>query len=193
MIEPSTPTVKDIARALANYIAAEVPVRDVIVGFRVRPQTTSRYKDRSTGGPLTAIARSVHAELYGLPKEPVEEPPTLSALLDAAHTANSHWERAHVLHELATQLPQLAEILDLTATWASRRHDAPAHSVQWLADTAALTHLSAARLEQIRHIHDTPIPPPPPAGRNQRQTSPVATALPSRPLPTGAAPAPTTR
>lgn len=165
----------------------------MIVSFGVRPQTTSRYKDRSSGGPLPAIARSVHAELYGLPKEPVGEPPTLSTLLDAAHTANSHWERAHVLHELAAQLPQLAEILDLTATWASRRHDVPAHTAQWLADTAALTHLSAAGLEQVEHIHDTPIPPPSPARPSQLPPSPVTTALPSRPLPTSAASAPATR
>ncbi|WP_434596476.1 hypothetical protein [Streptomyces sp. A5-4] len=167
----------------------------MIVSFRVRPQTTSRYKDRSSGGPLPAIARSVHAELYGLAKEPTGEPPTLSALLDAAHTANSHWERSHVLHELAAQLPQLAEILDLTATWASRRHDVPAHTAQWLADTAALTHLSAAGLEQIQHIHNTPIPPPSPtpAGHNQLPPSPLTTALPSRPLPTSTAPAPATR
>ncbi|GAA2624512.1 hypothetical protein GCM10010425_20380 [Streptomyces spororaveus] len=158
----------------------------MIVSFRVRPQTTSRYKDRSSGGPLSAIARSVHAELYGLPKEPAGEPPTLSALLDAAHTANSHWERAHVLHELVAQLPQLAEILDLTAAWARRRHDVPAHTAQWLADTAALTHLSAAGLEQIQHIHNTPIPPPSPspAGRNNYLPAPSprrSRRAPSRP------------
>ncbi|WP_406346567.1 hypothetical protein OH787_06445 [Streptomyces sp. NBC_01547] len=85
-MERDTPTVKDIARALADRIATDVPVRDVIVNFRVRPQTTSGYKDRSSGGPLTTIARSVHAELYGLPNDPVEEPPTLAALLDAAHS-----------------------------------------------------------------------------------------------------------
>ncbi|MFD6912330.1 hypothetical protein [Streptomyces virginiae] len=130
-IEPDTPTVKDIARALADRIAPDVPVRDVIVNFRVRPQTTSGYKDRSSGGPLIGIARSVHAELYGLPKESIDEPPILAALLDAAHTANSHWQRASILHELATQLPQLAEILDLTAIWASRRHDVSADVAQY--------------------------------------------------------------
>lgn len=160
----------------------------MIASFRVRPQSASRHKDRSSGGPLRSIARSVHAELYGLPKEPVGVPPTIAALLDAAHTANSHWERAHVLHELAAQLPQLAELLDLTATWASRRHDVPAHAARWLADTAALTHSTAAGLEQIQHIHNTPIPPPPSPGHNRLPSSPATTALPPRPL---QSPAPT--
>lgn len=166
----------------------------MIVNFRVRPQTTSGYKDRSSGGPLTTIARSVHAELYGLPKDPVDEPPTLAALLDAAHTANSHWQRADVLHELAVQLPQLAGILDLTATWASRRHDVPADIAQWLADTAALTHASAAGLEQVRHIHDNPIPPPsPPGPLSHPMPGPATMPLPPRPLPAGAVAAPAKR
>ncbi|MFI7174663.1 hypothetical protein [Streptomyces spororaveus] len=186
-MERDTPTVKDIARALADRIASDVPVRDVIVNFRVRPQTTSGYKDRSSGGPLTTIARSVHAELYGLPNDPVEEPPTLAALLDAAHTANSHWQRADVLHELAVQLPQLAEILDLTTAWASRRHDVPAAVAGWLAETAAATHAAATVLEQIQHIHDTPIPPPSsrPYSRNV-VPGPATAPLPPRPLPASA-------
>ncbi|MEU7606123.1 hypothetical protein [Streptomyces sp. NPDC041003] len=178
---------------MADRIATDVPVRDVIVNFRVRPQTTSGYKDRSSGGPLTTIARSVHAELYGLPKDPVEELPTLAALLDAAHTANSHWQRTDVLHQLAVQLPQLAEILDLTATWASRRRDVPADTAQWLADTARLTHASAAGLDQVKHIHDTPIPPPSPrAHLSQPALAPATTPLSPR-LPTGAVIAPVKR
>ncbi|MFF5491305.1 hypothetical protein [Streptomyces virginiae] len=179
---------------MADHIATDVPVRDVTVNFRVRPQTTSGYKDRSSGGPLTTIARSVHAELYGLPKDPVQEPPTLAALLDAAHTANSHWQRADVLHQLAVQLPQLAEILDLTATWASRRHDVPADTAQWLADTAALTHASAVGVDQVRHIHDTPIPPPRPRPHlSHPAPTPAITPLPPRPVPTSAVIAPAKR
>ncbi|WP_406186143.1 hypothetical protein [Streptomyces sp. NBC_01006] len=163
----------------------------MIVNFRVRPQTTSSYKDRSSGGPLTTVARSVHAELYGLPKDPVEEPPTLAALLDAAHTANSHWQRADVLHQLAVQLPQLAEILDLTATWASRRHDVPADTARWLADTARLTHASAAGLDQVKHIHNNPMPQPRPH-LSHPAPAPATTPLPPR-LPTGAVIAPAKR
>lgn len=105
------PTVHDLARALADQIRPGAAPRDVTVHFGVRRQAVAQYDYRSRGGPVTVYAQTLHAALYGLPTHDEPLPAALDALLQATHTATAPQQQAAVLHQVAEQLRNAAEIL----------------------------------------------------------------------------------
>ncbi|MCC2276237.1 hypothetical protein LKL35_12555 [Streptomyces sp. ET3-23] len=57
--------------------------------LRVRPQAGPLFGHRSSGGPVQAIAQSLHAQLYGLPTAPDTLPIALDELLQATRSAHT--------------------------------------------------------------------------------------------------------
>ncbi|MEU0844036.1 hypothetical protein ABZ370_31795 [Streptomyces sp. NPDC005962] len=90
------------------------------VSFGVRRQAGAKFGHRSTGGPVTAFAQALHAQLYGLPTDPGPLPTALDALFQAAHTANTGEQKTAILRQLADQLRNAIEIIkdyEDTARW----------------------------------------------------------------------------
>ena len=81
------------------------------VRFGVRRQAGAEYGHRSCGGPVTAFAQALHAQLYGLPTDPGPLPSALDALLQATHTAKTGEQKAAILRQLADQLRNAVEII----------------------------------------------------------------------------------
>lgn len=106
-----TPTVHDIARALADQIRPGAAPRDVTVTFGVRRLAAAQYDHRSRGGPVTVYAQALHAALYGLPTDDEPLPAALDTLLQATHTATAPEQQTAVLRQVAEQLRNAAEIL----------------------------------------------------------------------------------
>ncbi|MFH8591529.1 hypothetical protein [Streptomyces rimosus] len=84
----------------------------MIASFSVRRQAGPRFGYRGSGGPVTVVARSLHARLYGLPTAPSPLPTALDELLQALGTARDGDQRQAVLTQLAEQLRNAAEILE---------------------------------------------------------------------------------
>ncbi|MFI2236479.1 hypothetical protein [Streptomyces chrestomyceticus] len=132
----------------------------------MRRQAGPRFGYRGTGGPVTGVARSLHARLYGLPAAPSPLPTALDELLQALGTARDGGQKQAVLAQLAEQLRNAAEILE----WA--RDDArqlPAPVWEWLRDATDTTRHLADGLDNVRPSFTAPqalaapLPPPVPA------------------------------
>ncbi|MER6190204.1 hypothetical protein [Streptomyces cyaneofuscatus] len=108
---PDTPTVHDLARALADQLRPGAAPRDVTISFGVRRLAAAKYDYRSRGGPVTAYAQALHAALYGLPTDSDPLPTALDALLQATHTATAPEQQTAILRQVAEQLRNAAEIL----------------------------------------------------------------------------------
>jgi hypothetical protein len=152
----------------------------VIANFSVRPQTAPRYGHRSSGAPVAVIAESLHAELYGLPFDRDTAPNTLADLADAAHAAHVRSEQDTVLAHLVDQLPHLADVLALAATWAERRANVPEHIAEQIADTAAITHQMSTDLAQVHRAFTQPSPAPVPGVSPPAAQPPSSPARPAR-------------
>ncbi|WP_329558893.1 hypothetical protein OG711_08050 [Streptomyces uncialis] len=130
----------------------------MIVSFTVRRQAAADFGHKSTGGPVTSLAQSLHAQLYGLPADADPLPTALDALLQATHTASTNDQHAAILRRLADQLRNAAEIIHRyqhEASWsrlpdemATRLRHAHAHAGE-IADT----------LDHAAHAFGTPAPP----------------------------------
>lgn len=83
------------------------------VALRFRSQAGAAFGHRATGGPVTTLAQGLHARLYGLPEDPDPLPTALDALLQITHTAATGERHTAILHRLADQLRNAAEILQL--------------------------------------------------------------------------------
>ncbi|RSO06951.1 hypothetical protein DMH18_26235 [Streptomyces sp. WAC 06783] len=130
----------------------------------MRRQADPRFRHRSTGGPVTGVARSLHARLYGLPTAPSPLPTALDELLQALGTARDGDQRQAVLAQLADQLRNAAEILE----WArDNARQLPTPVWEWLRDATDTTRHLADGLDDVRPSFATPQPPaaplPPPA------------------------------
>ncbi|QPP05194.1 hypothetical protein G4Z16_00985 [Streptomyces bathyalis] len=185
-----TPTPHDIARALAAQVHPDATPRDVVVHFTLRRLAAPRYDHRSSGGPASVIAQSLHSHLYGLPDDPGPVPTALDELLQTLTTAR-HGDQQHaVLVQLAEQLRNAAEILEWARNNAHWRQ-LPAPTWEWLRAATDSTRELADGLDDIRtafrsqptapvshqqHTHPAPGPsavapakPTPPAGGRARQ------------------------
>ncbi|MFJ9033606.1 hypothetical protein ACIRQP_34910 [Streptomyces sp. NPDC102274] len=173
------PTVDDVARALANRISVDVPVRDIIANFSVRPQSASDYGNRSSGAPLIRIAERVHADLYGLPLDPKPAPASLRELADTSYEALNQDEQQAILEATAAQLPYLATVLGRAALWAERRTGIPEQAAGQFAHAAAIIRQLATDLAQAHRAFGQPTTKPsvtgqagnsptPPPSRGQR-------------------------
>jgi len=159
----------------------------VTVRFGVRRQAGAEYGHRSRGGPVTAFAQALHAQLYGLPTDPEPLPAALDALLQATHTAKTGEQKAAILRQLADQLRNATEIIQgyqdearwdrLPADIADQlrqAHDQAQQIVQTLDRVApAVSNRRPGTSPRLGHEQDldrTPAPvspPAPPAGRHR--------------------------
>ncbi|WP_043267052.1 hypothetical protein [Streptomyces sp. CT34] len=162
-------TPHDLARALAAEIDPDVPTRDVIASFRLRPQAGPQFGYKSCGGPVQALAQSLHARLYGLPTDPDPLPTALDELLQATRTAQDNEQQAAVLVQLAEQLRNAAEIIK----WAQ-------YNAHWRQLPAPVFDKLKAATTTVRHLAD-----------GLEQTSPAFAARPA-PATTPPATLPTT-
>ncbi|MEU7189443.1 hypothetical protein [Streptomyces sp. NPDC045369] len=84
----------------------------MVASFSVRRQADPRFRHRGPGGPVTVVALSLHARLYGLPDAPSPLPTALDELLQALGTVSTGDEQQAVLAQLAEQLRNAAQILE---------------------------------------------------------------------------------
>ncbi|WP_446038148.1 hypothetical protein [Streptomyces sp. SID1121] len=173
------PTVDDVARALANRITRDIPVQDVIANFTVRPLNAAAWGHRGSGAPVMSIARAVHADLYGLRFDGEATPQSLPMLAHSAGYASTRDRRNAVLVQLVEQLPHLAEILNLAATWERQHAELPPDIAEWVTKAAGLADLLADDLTPVRQALTQETPPSAP--KTKRPASPPAT--PRRPRP----------
>lgn len=156
----------------------------MVVSFSVRRQAAAKYDHGSCGGPVTAFAQALHAQLYGLPTDDDPLPTALDALLQATHTATAPEQQTAILQQLAEQLRNATEIIQryqYQAQWdrlpnavAERLRDArdQAEQVTKTLDAVAPAFSSqpAAPLPpaaQPRHTARPSAPTTPPAGRRR--------------------------
>ncbi|MEU6966088.1 hypothetical protein [Streptomyces chrestomyceticus] len=166
MSTDDAPTPHDIALALAAQIHPDAAPRDVVASFNVRRLADPRFRHRGSGGPVTVVARSLHARLYGLPTAPSPLPTALGELLQALGTVRDGEQRQAVLAQLAEQLRNAAEILE----WArDNARQLPAPVWEWLRDATDTTRHLADGLDSVRPSFTAPqalaapLPPPAPA------------------------------
>ncbi|MEU7148752.1 hypothetical protein AB0B15_12035 [Streptomyces sp. NPDC045456] len=137
----------------------------MIASFSVRRQAGPRFGYRGSGGPVTVVARSLHARLYGLPTAPPPLPTALDELLQALGTVRDSDQQQAVLAQLAEQLRNAAEILE----WArDNARQLPAPVWEWLRDATDTTRHLADGLDDVSpsfaspQATATPLPPPAP-------------------------------
>ncbi|MFF3276544.1 hypothetical protein ACFYWU_37265 [Streptomyces chrestomyceticus] len=140
----------------------------MIASFSVRRQAGPRFGYRGSGGPVTVVARSLHARLYGLPAAPSPLPAALDELLQALGTARDGDQRQAVLAQLADQLRNAAEILEWARNNAHWRQ-LPAPVWEWLCGATDTTRHLADGLDNVSpsfaapQAPVAPLPPPVPA------------------------------
>ncbi len=140
----------------------------MITSFSARRLADPRFRYRGSGGPVTVVARSLHAHLYGLPTAPPPLPTALDELLQALGTVRDGDQRQAVLAQLAEQLRNAAEILE----WArdnARWRQLPGTAWEWLRDATDTTRHLADGLDNVSpafaaspQAPATPLPPPAP-------------------------------
>ncbi|MEV8289685.1 hypothetical protein [Streptomyces niveus] len=108
----------------------------MIVRFSARNQAPIEFRHRGRGGPVTGVAQELHAHLFGLPEDEAPIPTALDALLQATRTATSPGQQTAVLQQLADQLRNAIEI------------------IQVYQDRAHWYRLPDGVAEQLRHTHD---------------------------------------
>ncbi|MFD3563546.1 hypothetical protein ACFWVU_28325 [Streptomyces sp. NPDC058686] len=148
--------------------------RDVVVHFTLRRLAAPRYDHRSSGGPATGIAQSLHARLYGLPDDPGPVPTALDELLQSLTTARDGDQQPAVLAQLAEQLRNAAEILEWARDNAHWRQ-LPAPTWEWLRTATDAARDLAAGLDDVRPAFTAPrapsTAPAPPAPAAQRAST----------------------
>ncbi|MEU7238378.1 hypothetical protein, partial [Streptomyces chrestomyceticus] len=131
-------------------------------------QAAPRFGYRGSGGPVTVVARSLHARLYGLPTAPPPLPTALDELLQALGTVSTSDEQQAVLAQLAEQLRNAAQILEWARDNAHWRQ-LPDADWEWLRDATDTTRHLANGLDSVRPSFSAPqpsaapLPPPAPA------------------------------
>ncbi|MFE0188019.1 hypothetical protein [Streptomyces sp. NPDC058989] len=140
----------------------------MIASFRVRPQAAPQFGHKSSGGPIQALAQSLHARLYGLPTDPDPLPTALDELLQATHTAREAEQQMAVLAQLAEQLRNAAEVIQW-AQYNAHWRQLPTPVFDWLKAATATVQQLADGLDQTsaafaaRPAPATAPPPPLPA------------------------------
>lgn len=171
-----TPTVHDLARALADQLRPGAAPRDVTINFGVRRLAAAQYDYRSRGGPVTAYAQALHAALYGLPTDIEPLPTALDALLQATHTATAPEQQTAVLRQVAEQLRNAAEILQryqYRAQWDRFPDDV----AEQLAQAQGRAQQIAEALDRVAPVFsDRPTKGPAPGLRADRGRSAAAPA-----------------
>ncbi|MFH8350065.1 hypothetical protein [Streptomyces sp. NPDC018045] len=169
MSTDDAPTPHDIALALAAQIRPDAAPRDVVVSFSVRRQAGPRLGYRGSGGPVTVVARSLHARLYGLPDTPPPLPTALDELWQALGTVSDGDQQQAVLAQPAEQLRNAAQILEWVRGNAHWRH-LPEPAWEWLRDATDTTRHLADGLDDVSptfaaspQAPAAPLPPPAPA------------------------------
>ncbi|MFI1023358.1 hypothetical protein [Streptomyces olivaceus] len=124
------PTAHDLALALASLLRPGAAPRDVAISLHARRQAAAQYDHTSVSGPVTGYAQALHAALYGLPEDNAPLPAALDALLQATHTAKKPEQKTAILRQLADQLRNAADILQLyqhRAQWDRLPEDVATH------------------------------------------------------------------
>ncbi|OKI09431.1 hypothetical protein A6A06_01630 [Streptomyces sp. CB02923] len=139
----------------------------MIASFSARRLADPRFRYRGSGGPVTVVARSLHARLYGLPTAPTPLPTALDELLQALGTVHNGDQQQAVLAQLAEQLRNAAQILERARDNARQL---PTPTWEWLRDATDTTRHLADGLDAVRPSFTTPhaptatpLPPPVPA------------------------------
>ncbi len=155
------------------------------IHFGVRRQAAAEYRHRSPGGPVTDFAQPLHAALYGLPADDDPLPAALDALLQATHTATSPEQKTAVLHRLAEQLRNAAEIIQ-RYRYQAQGGRLPDDVAAQLGDAHDQAQQAAESLDHIAPTFTSlPAAPeprcPPPAGEpgSAGRTPPLITRTPS--------------
>ncbi|MFH8991352.1 hypothetical protein [Streptomyces sp. NPDC017940] len=167
------PTRYQLARALADMIAPDIAIRDVLIGYKTRPRVASRFNHRG-GGSIHHYLTTLHTRLYGSSADPGPLPTDLDELRLTALTGADGHQRAALLAHLATQLPHTANYLNRAGDFPHL----PGYTRAWLHDAAtALRHLA------IRVSHLSPTSALPVAGTAAETSIPPAVADGADPTP----------
>ncbi|WP_172386650.1 hypothetical protein [Streptomyces sp. MNP-20] len=140
-------------------IAPDIAIRDVLIGYRTRPRSASRFNHRSGGGSIHHYLATLHTRLYSPPAAAGPLPTDLDELRLTALTGADDQQEA-VLAHLATQLPRTTQLLQRPL----RDSALPVHTRAWLRDADGAIRQLADQISRVSPAFALPhVPPVPPA------------------------------